>query len=199
MTLVGFTVGDASHATLWCDTETYLAGKPAAQASKMAINPYAVCAGTGCGNLLLIREAGAAVTRARSTDDAVAALPAVLRGVACAGGSYGLVGYSTLLGRLVGWEFSHGANYAARMANAWARPHLDRFDLVDDGDALAVAQQQLARIQLDMPDATGGALLIATIDGDAITVRPAFNLLTGLRPTRRRQTNPPAGASTAGG
>ncbi len=72
-------------------------------------------------NLLLIREAGAVVTGARSTDEAVAALPSVLRGVACAGGSYGVVGYSTLLGRLVGWEFSYCANYAARMTITWAR------------------------------------------------------------------------------
>ena len=185
MTLVGFTVGDASHATLWCDTETYLAGKPAAQASKMAINPYAVCAGTGCGNLLLIREAGAVVTGARSTDEAVAALPAVLRGVACAGGSYGVVGYSTLLGRLVGWEFSYCANYAARMTITWARPHLDRFDLAGEDDALAAAQQQLARIKRDIPAATGGALLIANIDGDRISVGPRFDLITGLRPSRR--------------
>jgi len=179
---------------MWCDTETYLDGKPAAQASKMAINPYAVCAGTGCGNLLLIREAGAVVTGARSTDDAVAALPAVLRGVACPGGSYGVVGYSTLLGRLVGWEFSHGANYAARMTISWARPRVDQFDLVDDGDALAVAQQQLARVQRDLPDATGGALIVANIDGDRITVRPAFDLLTGCRPVRARLSPTPAHA-----
>lgn len=188
---------------MWADSEFYRDSAPAGMTSKIAINPMAVALGTGTGSLWMLRQAGNAVQAAATADEALTKLPAVLRqahATACdtsatpnRDGAYCLVGWSLVLGRVAGW-IMRAPDFTPRLASQWSCPSMGAFDLVDDQDALDIAQRQLELVRREMPTASGGALILARITAGAITVRPAFDLLTGCRPVRARLSPTPAHA-----
>jgi hypothetical protein len=197
VTVCGFAAIDLRRALVWCDSEVYREGEPSGEACKIAVNAFANIVGTGTGSLLMLAEAAATIQGSATVDDAVVRLPGALRAVHRAAApsvaarammalaAFVVVGRSPRFGRVVGWVLPAERDFLPALISAWCCPAVDAANVLDEHGALAAAQAQLAELRRSLPNATGGTLMVATIDGDRITVGRAFDLATGLRPSRR--------------
>lgn len=184
MTIAGINVIDPRRAVIWCDAEIYHNTAPVGIANKMATNPLAGIVGVGAGTMLLLHEAAAVIQRAIDLEDAVAHLPGVLRGVrrafaetpatrAVAGrGQYAVAGLCDRLGRVLIYAFRAWEEFSPMLVGAWAHPACPYAHVaVDAHGAIAVAHEQIAAFRAEVPGATGGRLVVAEINGSAISAR----------------------------
>lgn len=194
MTILGFNLVSPWRAVAWCDSEVYEDREPVGDTCKMAVNALAGTVGIGSGTVGIVRAAGAALGQCTSFDEAAATLPAAL----CQAkreaidlraarpsidfARYAITGRSDRFGRIMAYRFRAERDFQPELTHSWHSPTVDTGAAIaeDEDGVRCVAQQQIAELNRgDLPNATGGTLLMATIEGARITCWPMFRFRPG--------------------
>jgi hypothetical protein len=194
MTVIGFEVASSEQAYAWADAEVYAEGKPSGWAPKLYVNPLARMVFVGSGRIGIIRDAADDFSNRLSFDEAVDALPQTLRRAAhgfqaleiaarapLTTAVIAVIGFSQRYG-LAGFvfdsrtEFEPNGPCRSYMTPASAQK---TYGAPDEQGIVSTASHQLEEIRRELPLATGGALVLAEINRQAVRAGPIFDLAIG--------------------
>jgi hypothetical protein len=196
MTVLGFHVTAPDRAFAWCDSEVFSgteAGVPAGHVLKMGVHALGNFVIVGTGRIGPFRDALDAVVMAQTFDDAIAKLPDAMR-LACRaysseeisaraplrGQTIAAVGFSHSRGAIVGATFDLTSDFEPVMPRRqYLSPAIDGGYVADHHSAISVADRQLVALRRQIPDASGGVLILAEITPSGINCRPLFDFTKG--------------------
>jgi hypothetical protein len=193
-TILGGFVDAPDRAFLWCDSEVFSEDRSSGHAPKLAINSVGACCIVGSGRMGPFRDAADALLTCIDFDEAVAELPRamrmatkVYRATEIAARAplrsqfIGLIGFSRRYGRVVAAKFELDDDFAPAVpCRSFMSPTLDGVLHIKDHQSLiAIARRQLEVLRQRLPDAGGGALIIAEVGRDGVVCGPRFEFATG--------------------